>query len=556
LRSNEAYFTVTVPDDTEFLYLTGIGPEERNFRLFVGDYTARLPAAEPAQPRRTETEASGGLAPREAIWNEKLGSTGGSAVLYLKKVERLDGMLVFHFYFLNKYPFYQAITKIDNAYYDEHEQVQELSVRLGRWLYFKEDRSGFRLAVPETAGDLHLEGVGRRDRRFRLKVEKYAGSLFRGGDYPGVTAGDGLASPPSLLLTAPRLTGPEIEVNDYLYEVAGRAVSETGIATVTVNGRAARLQRDGTFATTLRLRIGDNPIRLVAEDLDGQSTTAAFLLIRRDQQESGPIADVERIRVGKGARPDAVAVIIGNRDYGPDVPPVDFAVSDARTMREFVVTALGYRPGNVIYLENARKTDFESVFGTSGDHRGRLFNYVKPEVSDIFVYYSGHGAPDLETRRGYLVPADVDPMQVRLNGYSLETLYGNLVQVPARNVTVVLESCFSGAYQGGSLLRGVSPIRIAVTRPEGILRDAVVLTSSTDSQVSHWYPEMNHSLFTYFFLKGALGGADGDGNDRITFAELDAYLKEEVPYATRRLHGRDQVPQVFASGETVFVEYR
>ena len=42
-----------------------------------------------------------------------------------------------------------------------------------------------------------------------------------------------------------------------------------------------------------------------------------------------------------GANPDAIAVIIGNKNYGDRIPPVDFAYNDAEAMKRFFVAVLG-----------------------------------------------------------------------------------------------------------------------------------------------------------------------------------------------------------------------
>nr|HPN39458.1 hypothetical protein [Melioribacteraceae bacterium] len=59
---------------------------------------------------------------------------------------------------------------------------------------------------------------------------------------------------------------------------------------------------------------------------------------------------------------NAVAVIIGNKDY-VSAPNVDFAVNDARAIKEYVINAFGYKPENIIYVENAKQSDFYSIFG-------------------------------------------------------------------------------------------------------------------------------------------------------------------------------------------------
>lgn len=253
-----------------------------------------------------------------------------------------------------------------------------------------------------------------------------------------------------------------------------------------------------------------------------------------------------------------IAVIIGNRNYkSKDVPNVDYAVSDARIVKKYVQKTLGFRPGNIIYIENATQAKFRSTFGIESDHKAKLYSWLKPNnKSDVFVYYSGHGAPDVKTKTGYFVPVDCDPSTVRFNGYSLKTFYDNLAKLPARSITVVLDTCFSGGSEKGMLLKNASPVFIDVKNPLLTMKNACVLTSSTGDQISSWYPAKKHGLYTYYFLKGLQGDADANKDGIVTGGELHNYLDEEVSYMARRLHMREQHPQIMGSKNAVIVKYK
>jgi hypothetical protein len=254
--------------------------------------------------------------------------------------------------------------------------------------------------------------------------------------------------------------------------------------------------------------------------------------------------------------PDAIALVIGNRDYQhKDVP-------DAEVMKQYLMKTLGYREGNILFETDATKAKFETLLGIAGDHRGLLHDYIKPGRSDIFIFYSGHGAPDPNTRKGYFVPVDCDPAKVALNGYSLDTFYENLAKLEARNITVVIDACFSGGSSPGKLLiHNASPVGIVVNNPAIAREDTVVLASSKGNQISSWYEEKGHSLFTYFFLKALGGSADKNKDDKLTFAEIYDFVSdraEGVPYWARRLHGgRVQTPDMQGiNKDRVLVRYR
>ena len=253
-------------------------------------------------------------------------------------------------------------------------------------------------------------------------------------------------------------------------------------------------------------------------------------------------------------RPDDVAVIIGNADYkklGRDIPDVTPAYADARGMKRYVIEALGIREDNIIFIKDAKQADMLATFGTETNHKGQLFDWLEPGRSRVFVYYSGHGAPGGREGSSYLVPADAQASRLELNGYPLRTLYRNLGKLPAKSVTVVLEACFSGVSQGGSVISRASPVYLKSKSPP-VPPNVTVISAGGANQMASWEKNSSHSLFTKYFLKGMSGEADarpyGNGDGRVGYSELKRYLKKTVTRLARRYYGRDQVVQIVNAG--------
>lgn len=261
---------------------------------------------------------------------------------------------------------------------------------------------------------------------------------------------------------------------------------------------------------------------------------------------------------------NGVAVIIGNRNYaskGKNIPNVDYAHNDAELMKRYVIDTLGYDPANIIFVKDATQADMISIFGSPSDHRGKLNNWVKRGVSDVVVFYSGHGAPSLKNGKGYILPVDADPMTIELNGYKLDLFYENLAKVEARNKTVIIDACFSGASQNGSVITNASSIALREKAdPATLVDDTTVFTASGPDEIASWDTQLRTGLLTGHFLRGLSGEADatefGNGDGQITAGEMRRYLESEVSYAARRNYGRDQHPQVFSKDETVLLRYR
>lgn len=255
--------------------------------------------------------------------------------------------------------------------------------------------------------------------------------------------------------------------------------------------------------------------------------------------------------------PDDIAVIIGNANYGQfgsDIPNVDPAYADSEAVMHYAVQALGLREGNIIYLRDATGAQMTRVFGSDRDARGQLHDWVRPGRSRVFVYYSGHGAPAGADGSPYLVPADADASRIELNGYPLATLYRNLAQLQAREVTVVVEACFSGVSQAGAVLPRASAVYVK-PRTTPIPSTLTVIAAGHSDQVASWEEDKSNGLFTKYYLKGMAGEADarpfGNGDGRVELGELQAYLRDTLTYYARRYYGRDQTPEIVAGGRVM-----
>lgn len=291
------------------------------------------------------------------------------------------------------------------------------------------------------------------------------------------------------------------------------------------------------------------------------------LVVKGSEEPRKPIEDVSTLSIDieknipktKARNKDAVAVVIGIADYQkPGVPRAEYAKRDASVMRQYLIDALGFTEENIL----PRDPDEMITAGTFKTYiRERLPAYIHKDKSDVFVYFSGHGAPSTSSHHAYLVPADCDPDFVNDdNAYSLDEFYRDLARLECRNITVVLEACFSGINGAGAMLiHQASPITLTVENPIHQKGNFVVFTASESSQVANWYPDKKHGMFTYFFLKGLQGDADLDHDGSVTIGEMERYLTDSengVPYWSRREFQRPQNPGISGSDmQKILVKY-
>lgn len=246
------------------------------------------------------------------------------------------------------------------------------------------------------------------------------------------------------------------------------------------------------------------------------------------------------------AQSKAYALVVGVERYRNQLPKAEFAVHDAEVVETYLAKAMGYREEQIAVLlnERASKADLEKYV----EHW--LPGRVEPG-STVFVYFSGHGAPNPKTGEAYLVPYDGDPAFVEATGYPLNRLYEYLGRLPAKEVVVVLDSCFSGAGSRSVIAEGMRPMALSIENPILVSARTVVLAASAGSQASSTYKENGHGLLTYFFLKGLRGEADTNKDGTVALTELFDYLKPQVERVARREFNNEQTPQLWGSPEMI-----
>lgn len=250
----------------------------------------------------------------------------------------------------------------------------------------------------------------------------------------------------------------------------------------------------------------------------------------------------------------SVAVVIGNTNY-QKTKKVNFGVHDAKIMKKYLIETMGFQEENILYIEDANYGDFKLVFGEKNNPKGKLYGMIKPAKSDLFVFYSGHGAPSLKDKKGYFIPVDCDPQYIELLGFPVDIFYENIGKVRAKSVTIAIDACFSGI----DIYENISPI---VIKAKGVtdIQSGALLASCGLEEVSCWYNEKSHGMFTYFFLKAIqTKAADLNKDNKLTLREIYQFASDEaegVPYYARRYRGVEQKPTLQGQNlDRVLVEY-
>jgi len=254
-------------------------------------------------------------------------------------------------------------------------------------------------------------------------------------------------------------------------------------------------------------------------------------------------SDIEELpKAVSGLNQNAYAIVIGIETYRQKLPKADFAANDAKLVSEYLTKTMGYPEENVILLINdkALQSDMAKYF------ERWLHNNVDKD-SRVFVYYSGHGAPDPKTGGAYLVPYDGDPSFIAETGFSLKRMYDALGKLPSKEIVVALDSCFSGAGGRSVLAKGARPLVMNIALSQAISHNMTILSASSGEQISSTYDEKGHGLFTYFLLRGIKNKNVVNPDGSLKIEELFGYVRPQVERIARKQFNNEQTPQLIGA---------
>jgi hypothetical protein len=207
-----------------------------------------------------------------------------------------------------------------------------------------------------------------------------------------------------------------------------------------------------------------------------------------------------------------VALLVGNNSYPDPIPPLLTPIADIERVAEILRSRFEY---DATVVRNATKADLARALN-------RLAASVQPEDS-VLVFYAGHGYLHDDTNMGYWLPVNAS-VKTAANWISNADISKFLAAIPARQVILVSDSCFSG-----TLTREFRYTAAARIDRDEILRkrSVLVLTSGGEEPVSDEGKD-GHSIFAWHLIR-ALRETQGLAPGNELFATVRKTVSREYP---------------------------
>ena len=269
-------------------------------------------------------------------------------------------------------------------------------------------------------------------------------------------------------------------------------------------------------------------------DLPQRDVTLS-LVARAGDLESTPFSLHLKFQGEPQAAPESLkgslyAVVVGVGTFkDPKVPALHWAAKDAR---DFAV-ALNRQEGR-LYRRVEVKLLPDEIADNASIINGLVWLGRQVHEGDVgVVYLSGHGVTDpggdyyfvpynaeMENTAGVYLPIRSTSVPDTEISHALKQLVGNAL--------FFFDTCHAGQAAGsGGIDYNKLINKIADTA------NAIVLASSTGSELSKEDDTLQHGAFTQALLEGLAGGADHDKDGIVTIDELNLYVKSQVTKLTR-----------------------
>ncbi|MEI7606316.1 MAG: caspase family protein [Rhodospirillaceae bacterium] len=228
---------------------------------------------------------------------------------------------------------------------------------------------------------------------------------------------------------------------------------------VRINGRWIFVRDDGSFEVALPAGMTSDAVKLTIVDETGEVREQNVAV--QAGSASGP---------ARPAQPHKIAVLIANSSYSQNgIPDLNTPANDVARVSEVLHNKLGYVTR---VIHNATKADIAAAI--DGLHSEAV------EGDQVFIYYAGHGYENERTGVGYWLPVDATTSSAK-NWVSTKDVARLLRRVPAKNIMLVADSCYSGSFTKEQNYQSVN--HNGNLEELGTLRGVMAMSSGGDEPV-------------------------------------------------------------------------
>jgi hypothetical protein len=345
------------------------------------------------------------------------------------------------------------------------------------------------------------------------------------------------------------IPGKLIAKNDQII-LSGQITDENQISSVKIDNEPITLDAKGNFEMALYVPYDGLKVSVEAIDKFANKSSRVIVIEREEITQSNNIIKLPNLnptKVDAKENNKAIALIIGITNY-KNIPLAIYADKDAKMFSDFAYRSLGVSRDKIKLLinETANYIEIKKTI------KRWLQNEISSGVTDVYVFFAGHGLVSENQKDLFLLPYDSEPSLLEDTSIKRSELFSIISENNPKTITAFFDTCYSGLTRENKML-------IASARPLQIIADENtvpvninLLTAAANNEIANGLDEAEHGMFSYFLMEGLSGNADMDNNKSITLGELHTYLNKKVKDKSIKI-GRQQNPQLSGNKDKVLV---
>jgi hypothetical protein len=216
-------------------------------------------------------------------------------------------------------------------------------------------------------------------------------------------------------------------------QLEGIVQDEEGIRMLWINNFPIPVAADGSFASVVDVKEGDNQLSFRIQDQSDNMFEQTYTFIGEIADTSDAIASITD-QPGK-----YYALLIGIDEYeDPAISDLDKPIKDAESLAEVLKTHYVFEEENVKILKNATR---RNIIDALVDMR----KVITPQ-DNLLLFYAGHGYYDEESDIGYWIPSDGrDKNTSTADWFRNSALTDEINAIKSKHTLLIADACFSGS---------------------------------------------------------------------------------------------------------------
>jgi len=330
--------------------------------------------------------------------------------------------------------------------------------------------------------------------------------------------------------------------------IYGIARDNIEVAEVTINGKPISLSSNGKFKFTTYVPPAGKKLKVEVTDIAGLTSSKTITLKGNRAIVDSSISFDDLNPLGKRVKfnKNGLALIVGVSNYENTKAKALYADNDAMVFKDYASEKLGIPENRIKILVNDGADERDILLSV----QEWLRRSAKPNKSDIYVFFAGHGLASQDGKNMYLLPHDGSPRLLDDTAILRDRLFADLKATNPKSVTVFLDTCYSGVTRNEEMLIAGRPIVIKA-KEQAIPDGFTLFSAASNEQISRPLEEAKHGMFSYFLMKGMEGDADSNKDNKITARELHAYVEQNVVQQS----SGSQTPELQGDKDRVLVQF-